>query len=166
MYPEGSEVMVRRQLIIRVWFVSLLLVALGSLLPRHMKYENQTVPVAGIVEYTTGCSDKVEHFVAYYLLAILPALCVRRTVFGFLAGGLMSVYGVVLEYAQTLTPDRTFDYADMKMNAAGVLCGLITAALVLVIPSIFRKPDEEQMHSNTESGSSVIKTGRSEPHRQ
>ena len=71
-------------------------------------------------------SDKILHFVAYAVLAFLPSLHERRSALGAALLGAVTL-GVLLEFAQRLSPGRNFELADMVADACGVLCGLILA---------------------------------------
>ncbi|MDW5417139.1 VanZ family protein [Iodobacter sp. CM08] len=82
-------------------------------------------------------SDKIGHFLAYGVLALWFGL-VRQQKLGqiFLLASLM---GVAVEFAQALTPYRSFDTHDMLANACGALLGtLLAAALLRFLPPILR----------------------------
>lgn len=70
--------------------------------------------------------DKLEHLLAYALLAAGAVLLfARRRTQGWLAAGLLAL-GVALEFAQSLlTQTRVADPADVAANAAGVAIGLL-----------------------------------------
>lgn len=73
-----------------------------------------------------GIGDKILHATAYAVLGFIPALHERwPTLTGTLLGAIL--LGVMLEFAQRLSPGRTFEVADMAANACGALCGLIVA---------------------------------------
>jgi VanZ family protein len=72
-------------------------------------------------------SDKLLHFLAYFMLMLLPALHERRLATAPLAVGLISL-GVVLEFSELLVAGRSYELGDMLANAAGVLVGLAAAA--------------------------------------
>jgi VanZ family protein len=71
-------------------------------------------------------SDKLLHFVAYAVLAFLPTLHERWPALAATLLGAVAL-GVLLEFAQRLSPGRNFEIADMVADACGVLCGLIVA---------------------------------------
>ncbi len=71
--------------------------------------------------------DKIGHFAAFILVTfwfgqIYTSNCARRT----MAGALILV-GIGMECVQQLGGYRSFEYADMGANAAGVLCALLLA---------------------------------------
>ena len=98
-----------------VWIVTLVLVISGELLPG-------TSPPMRWVS-STGISDKVLHYGAYTLLAVIPIL-------GFApAAGVrwalaMIPLGVVLEFVQKAVPGRSFELGDITANTLGVLTGI------------------------------------------
>jgi VanZ family protein len=94
----------------RHWMLIIWLLALviGSLLP-----------LSGSPGIQHG--DKIQHFIGYAVLAIL--IFRLRTRIG-LAFALATIFGVLIEFAQALTPWRSFDPADMLANALGALLGL------------------------------------------
>ena len=71
-------------------------------------------------------SDKLWHFLAYFVLMLLPALHERRFVTALQAVGLVSL-GLVLEFGQNLFSGRSFDAGDVVANVAGVLSALAAA---------------------------------------
>ena len=73
--------------------------------------------------------DKVAHFLCYGLFAMLAyRLNPRRPVFPVLCLGIIA-YGGLLEYGQSLTPDRTMSLADFLANTAGVVAGSLFARI-------------------------------------
>lgn len=78
--------------------------------------------------------DKVAHFFAFALLAILITACVRRwwglswsKCLAILAA--IAVYGALDEYLQAvLTPPRRADIKDWVMDVAGGLAGILFTA--------------------------------------
>jgi VanZ family protein len=72
---------------------------------------------------------KVGHFLAYaWLMFWYCQLYERRPARMGIALGLV-LMGVALEYFQSLTPHRTFGYADMRDNALGVAAGWALGAV-------------------------------------
>ncbi|PCJ68364.1 MAG: VanZ family protein [Rhodobiaceae bacterium] len=67
--------------------------------------------------------DKLAHFSAYALLAVVPAIFITswRTLL-WVAAGLIAI-GAGLEGAQHLLPHRWASYSDLAANIAGVLTG-------------------------------------------
>jgi VanZ family protein len=77
-------------------------------------------------------ADKIEHALAYCLLMLwFCQVCLQRLSRVRLAVMLIMM-GVAIEYLQRLTGYRTFDYADMLANAAGVMVGWLLAAAGIV----------------------------------
>jgi len=73
-------------------------------------------------------SDKVEHFLAYFLLAgsAVQLFATRRAL--MLAGVGLVLLGVGIEFAQgALTADRMADPMDALANTTGVVVGMLTA---------------------------------------
>jgi len=97
------------------WLLAVLVVCVASLtppppmeLPRH--------------------GDKVEHFLAYALLAASAVQVFRPGRLLWIVGIGLVLMGVGLEFAQgALTETRMADPADAVANATGVLAGLLTA---------------------------------------
>ena len=98
--------------------LSVAAVALGSLLPSNSALM-QAVGSAGL-------SDKLEHFLAYALLAFLPTLHENLyLVLSTLCFG--AALGIGLEFAQLLTATRSFEVADMAADLAGLAAGALLA---------------------------------------
>jgi VanZ family protein len=74
-------------------------------------------------------SDKIGHFLAYGLLALCFGLIRQQKL--ALIWLLASLMGVAIEFAQALTPYRSFDTLDMLANAGGALIGIVIAAIAL-----------------------------------
>ena len=109
---------------------AILTVMIGELLPGRS-------PLLGWVA-SFGFSDKIEHFTAYFVLAALPVLGIetRKGVFAALS---MILLGVLLDLAQKFIPGRTFDFADIAANTAGVLAALGIAWIILSLLSALRR---------------------------
>ena len=101
-----------------LWALAILLVIVGSLLP------GSSMPMRALGQL--DISDKLMHFAAYLVLAFLPALHERRPALIAAFVGAIAL-GIGLEFAQRLSPGRTFEIADMAADAAGVLCGFVLA---------------------------------------
>lgn len=67
------------------------------------------------------------HLVAYAWLMLWFGQIHRPTNVRLAIGVLLCVLGIAIEFAQGLTGYRTFDHADMIMNALGVAVGLLLA---------------------------------------
>jgi VanZ family protein len=74
-------------------------------------------------------NDKVLHFVAYMVLAFLPAIHERRSLVVAVAVGAV-VLGVALEFGQLVCGCRDFEIGDMMANAMGVCMGVAVGILV------------------------------------
>ena len=72
-------------------------------------------------------SDKVSHFLAYFVLACCAVQLFRNWA-GLLGAGLgLVLMGIAVEYAQgALTDDRMMDAKDALANTLGVVAGLAT----------------------------------------
>jgi len=121
LYTENVtfKVSLRQKRWLRIlWFAAVVAVVVGSLLP------GSSLPIQALGEL--HISDKILHFAAYAVLAFLPALHERRPALGAALLGALAL-GVLLEFAQRLSPGRNFELADMLADACGLLCGLILA---------------------------------------
>ncbi len=77
-------------------------------------------------------ADKIEHTLAYCLLMLwFCQVCLQRLSRIRLAVMLIAM-GIAIEFMQRETGYRTFDYADMLANAAGVMVGWLLAAAGMV----------------------------------
>ncbi len=72
-------------------------------------------------------SDKLEHFAAYAFMMLWFAQIYTRNRVRWPIALAFVMLGISLEYLQRLSGYRTFEYADMGANAAGVLCALLLA---------------------------------------
>lgn len=74
-----------------------------------------------------GWNDKGEHFAAFWLLSLGLAL------YWSLSGGrvalLLTLYGGLIEVAQSFTPCRQASLLDLLADIAGILAGLLMLAL-------------------------------------
>jgi VanZ family protein len=99
-----------------IWLAALAAVIVGSVLPA------QSAAMSLIDR--AGINDKVEHFIAYAVLAALPSLdrfrCRRlRATIAFLF-----LLGALLELAQLLSPGRTCDWHDLLADSCGIVAGV------------------------------------------
>ncbi len=111
-----DKLAVDRRIILGLWMVSILMVIIGSLAPADTK-------LMKLVD-DLNISDKLQHFGAYVILAVLPVLGRRRMSQGCYLGASMAVLGVGLELAQSFSPGRTPDVYDAVADFGGVLTGL------------------------------------------
>jgi VanZ family protein len=107
-YPEA------KRLIRVVWLGVILVVIIGSLLP------GTSAPMRLLD--SLHVPDKVEHFLAYVVLAFLPTIHERR---GFIIAAAIGAValGVGPEYAQLYSGWRDFEVGNMVADTAGVLTG-------------------------------------------
>src|SRR5258708_19110060 len=105
-----------------VWLVALLVVITGSLLPAD------STPMKALD--LLGISDKVEHFSAYFGLALLALIGFERRGRALAIAASMVLLGGVLELLQHFSPGRTPDIYDAWANAAGAVMGMIAGAVV------------------------------------
>jgi VanZ family protein len=101
----------------RLWlgvgWTAVVLAVVVSLVPTHRLPQPPNV------------SDKVEHFVAYFLLSLWFAGIYPRAKYWIIALGL-GVMGVLIEFAQgSMGYGRYADVRDVVANCAGLLAGLL-----------------------------------------
>ena len=107
----------RLTLLLRVlWAAGVAAVIVGSVLSAG------SAPIRALS--AVNINDKVLHFTAYAVLALLPALHERRRTVIRMAMSLV-LLGVLLECAQRLSPGRSFEFGDMAANSGGVMCALL-----------------------------------------
>ncbi|HJT88322.1 MAG TPA: VanZ family protein [Bryobacteraceae bacterium] len=110
-----------KMLLRAAWVMAIVIVIVGSLLPAT------SIPIEALG--TLGINDKVEHLLAYAVLAFLPALHERwRFVLAAAVGA--AALGVALEFGQLYSGWRDFEIGDMVADTAGVCCGVAAAALL------------------------------------
>ena len=88
---------------------------------------------------TTGVSDKIEHFLAYFILSILLASTLffqnKFTILKkyYLLSTLIiaSVYGAIDELHQLLVPGRSCELLDWFSDIGGVILGIIFVRTIL-----------------------------------
>ena len=106
-----------RQIIKILWVVAILVVIVGSLLP------GSSIPIQALGALPV--SDKVIHFSAYLVLAILPIVSVECRSKALAGALLMIVLGVALEGGQSFSPGRQVELGDAVANTLGVLSGML-----------------------------------------
>ena len=97
-----------------LWTVCLIAVVVGSLLPAG------SAPMRALDKL--DINDKVQHLLAYAVLAFLPALHERLRKLAVLLL-IAAALGVLLEYGQLYSPGRTFDVHDMLADVLGIALG-------------------------------------------
>jgi VanZ family protein len=112
-----------------LWILATLLVIAGSLLPAHSSAMESLARL--------NINDKVEHFAAYFVLALLPSLQRRGWSLSAFIGFALAL-GIALEYGQLYSPGRSFDVWDMVADATGTAVGLCAGLLSQTLPT--RRP--------------------------
>jgi VanZ family protein len=107
-----------RRILRILWLFAILVVAVMSLLPGN------SLPMRALDRLHVN--DKLEHCLAYTVLAFLPAIHEHRRFIIAAALGAVAL-GIALEYGQLLTGWRDFEYGDMVADAVGVCVGLAAA---------------------------------------
>jgi VanZ family protein len=95
--------------------VALAVVAVATLIPADMQIR-------------TGLHWETEHFLAYFIVTAIFCLAWPRPV---IIGGVLTVFSVLLEASQGLTPDRQPDLRTALAAAGGVLSAAFLALLVI-----------------------------------
>ncbi len=95
--------------------MAIAVVVTGSLLPGG----SEPIQMLALL----GVNDKVEHTLAYFSLAFLPALYEGRPRLAYIAPALVAL-GVLLEFGQLFSPGRDFEIGDMLADAVGVAAGV------------------------------------------
>jgi VanZ family protein len=72
-------------------------------------------------------NDKLGHFAAYIAMTFWFGQIYTRNRVRWAIALAFVMLGISLEYLQLMSGYRTFEYADMGANAAGVLCALLLA---------------------------------------
>lgn len=104
-----------KNLYLTTGFLYIVLISYLSLIP-------EPVRVVGF-----GHADKIGHFSAYLLMMFwFVQIYSTKDLLDFLAVAFI-LTGVFIEYLQLLTGFRSFEYADMLANAAGVFTGRLLA---------------------------------------
>ncbi len=90
-----------------------MLLVVGSLLP------GSSPPLALV----GGISDKLLHFAAYAVLAVLAVAGAENRRAAVRPWLLMLVLGVALDWLQQFIPGRGFEAGDIAADCLGLLCG-------------------------------------------
>jgi VanZ family protein len=72
--------------------------------------------------------DKFQHLIGYSVLALLAQLIWKQPAKVWLCASLM---GVAIEFAQALTPYRSFDTHDMLANSIGAILGVLLGMAIM-----------------------------------
>ena len=97
-----------------LWVVAIIYLSLAPHPPQLMQFGN---------------ADKLEHALAYSLLMLWFCQCYPRQ--RILTALLLALMGAALEILQGLSGYRSFEYADMLANTAGVILGWLAAHTML-----------------------------------
>jgi VanZ family protein len=114
-----------------LWLIAVVVVITGSILPGN------SLPMRMLD--SLRINDKVEHFCAYAVLALLPALHERARMIVAATVGVIAL-GIALEYIQRYSGWRDYEVADMVADTAGVWLGLavgLPARSLKVVRSLF-----------------------------
>jgi VanZ family protein len=98
-----------------------MVIATGELLP------GSSAPVRLLSDLALG--DKVIHFCAYAVLALLPAVGLRFSM-AVVCVVVTELVGVALEFAQTVVSGRSCDIHDIVANTGGVIAGIGLAMIL------------------------------------
>jgi len=77
------------------------------------------------VEVSIPHIDKIEHAMSYFVLMFLFGQCYIQKKTRLIYAVAFICMGIILEYLQSLTATRQFEYADMLANSSGVLLGIL-----------------------------------------
>jgi len=106
----------------RLWFLAILAVVIGSLLPGG----SPALRALGLLHV----NDKVQHFAAYMVLAWFPVWLGSRP--AAMAACLKLIgLGIALELAQLAVPGRSCEFMDAMADLGGVLCGFGVSVAML-----------------------------------
>ncbi len=121
-FPAHARLMLRL-----AWLLGTAAVIIGSLVPAQS-------PVLGLLEQAP-VNDKAEHFLAYAVLAALPALpkfgCRRL----HLMLAFLFAMGASLELGQLFSAGRSCDWHDLLADTAGIAAGAGLVRLLVRTPS-------------------------------
>ena len=86
-----------------------------------------------------GVGDKVNHFLAYFILSILLYLTLsfqEKSIFAKRNSALLTIavillYGVLDELHQMLIPGRSAEFLDWTADAVGAICGVLIISFLL-----------------------------------
>jgi len=127
----------RPRIILRaLWTLAIVTVITGSLLPGN------SFPIRALDR--VPISDKIEHFVAYSLLVLLPALHeYRRLVIISAIGAIL--LGIGLEFGQLYSGLRDYEVGDMIIDGVGVCLGLASGLAIRLYCGAFRSAPTETL---------------------
>ena len=94
-----------------VWFLLLVLITIGSLMPAH-----------GVPSFQH--MDKCIHFGAYAFMAFIPAYFSDKRSVIVKTGVILALLGVGIEIAQYFVPNRSMSVYDFVANVLGISLGI------------------------------------------
>ncbi len=89
------------------------------------------ISIPGSVTVSIPHIDKIEHTFSYFILMFLFGQCYVLTRTRIIYAMFFIALGISLEYLQSLTATRQFEYADMIANTTGVFLGLLLSDSLL-----------------------------------
>lgn len=100
-----------------IWFLLLVLIAVGSLMPVH-----------GVPSFQH--MDKCIHFAGYAFMAFIPAYFSGKWRIILKTGVILLLAGVAIEIAQYFVPSRDMSFYDFLANIAGICFGAISGRFI------------------------------------
>lgn len=85
---------------------------------------------------TAAFSDKVLHFLAFYLLSLLVDFAFPKTSFNAFKIVFLLGYGIAIELVQSFFPYRSCSFADIVADSTGIAVYLFSIPLLKRIPFI------------------------------
>jgi VanZ family protein len=116
--PDHDSPLCKPAAAVLLWLLATAVVVWGETLP------GSSAPMRWIG--ATHVSDKIFHFGAYFVLALIPVLGFRLRP-GTVTALAMVPLGVALEFVQIHIPGRSYEVADMIANTCGVAAGIAAA---------------------------------------
>jgi len=80
------------------------------------------------LEIRTGASNELEHFLVYFVAAVLFGHSYPRRL--FLVAFTLAMIAILLEALQVFAPGRSVRVLDAGFSGAGAISGVVTALLV------------------------------------
>jgi hypothetical protein len=123
---ERSRDLGRHVALLGLWWLSLIAIVTGSLLPSN----SLAMSDFDLLMMDLHIPDKWQHFGAYVWLAWLATVSFRgrRRVLAVISGLLL--LGLAIEWLQTQIPGRTFEWRDLLANATGLVTGGISGLVM------------------------------------
>lgn len=87
---------------------------------------------------STGISDKIEHFLAYFALAATGVIGFHGRRDRLMIIFSLIAFGILMEIGQMFAPGRDTSIADAIANALGVLCGATAGSLGVLAVNALR----------------------------